>query len=222
MNIKSVGDDRVSNRIPVSVMKVSKRSINKLWFDLAIIGLPPLTGQSLADPRNPNQPLNLCFEINIANRQRKQYESEMARKTVLNGYTTAPDPSFMPFACFSRSHSVGGVFLRAATNGTRHATNLNLYPTISVSSPARARLLVTFPLLQFQIPKALASGCWFLSVYILTESDIAGTHYVHASKGIFDHITPVQDQFGTIRNSKLVNPLKVELSPNDIRRGKYQ
>lgn len=63
------------------------------------------------DPQiiNPMNPLNLHFEEDIADRQRKQYESDMDRKKASNSLST------------------GGVFLRGSNiNGTIP------YPTLQV------------------------------------------------------------------------------------------
>ncbi len=61
------------------------------------------------DQFNSDDPLNLHFEEDIADRQRKQYESDMDRKKSSNGLST------------------GGVFLRASNlDGTI------LYPTLEV------------------------------------------------------------------------------------------
>ena len=123
---------------------------------------------------------------------------------------------------FSSRLTVGGVLLRAATNDSGPATDCAVYPTTSVRSHARVHLLFTLTLLQFQIPKNLAGGGWLLRIYILTQRGPDGTHYLHASKGIYDHVTPIEDRFGVIPDSKLVNPLSVELTANDIQQGRYQ
>lgn len=81
--------NRVLNQIPVSVPYAWTRSINKVRLDLDIFEIQPVKDQSLSDVRNPNHPLNLHFEIDITSPQRKQYESEMVRRTVNDGYTAA-------------------------------------------------------------------------------------------------------------------------------------
>lgn len=112
--------------------------------------------------------------------------------------------------------------LRAETSDSAPTTDSPVYPTIRVRSHARVHLLFTLTSLQFQIPKDLAGECWLLRVHILTQRGPDGTHYIHPSKGIYDHVTPIADRFGLIRDSKLVNPLSVELTVDDIQRGQYQ
>jgi competence transcription factor ComK len=76
---------------------------------------------------NSDNPLNFHFENDIADRQRKQYESEIiGRKTNTNRYNIIIHKIFI-FFFHNNSTSIGGVFLRAS--------NLNdtiPYPTLRV------------------------------------------------------------------------------------------
>jgi hypothetical protein len=76
--------------------------------------------------------------------------------------------------------------------------------------------------LKFEIPKTKLNSSYSLYLYVLTECDTNGNYYLHASKGIYDNNTILEDKFGPIPNSNLVNPYVVKLSQNDIQQGKYE
>ncbi|CAF4248458.1 unnamed protein product [Rotaria socialis] len=104
----------------------------------------------------------------------------------------------------SKKTSMGGVLLRAASKSTASSTDEISYPTV-----------------HFEIPGTELHLNWIMFIYILTEADMSGTHYLHASKGIYDNCTKDQDKFGIIENTKLVNPHVVQLSQDELRAGRY-
>jgi hypothetical protein len=82
---------------------------------------------NLMNTVNPGNPLNFHFEANLADRQRRQYESEiMGRKKKPNRYHMNIHPiSIVIFLNYSSS--IGGVFLRAS-----HLDGTIPYPTLQV------------------------------------------------------------------------------------------
>ncbi|CAF1583885.1 unnamed protein product [Adineta ricciae] len=73
------------------------------------------------------------------------------------------------------------------------------------------------PTLNFQIPPNELGFDWRIRVYILTQPDEDGTHYLHASKSIFHH-HPNSSENGA---TELENPYTVRLEQDDLRNGKY-
>ncbi|CAF2152728.1 unnamed protein product [Rotaria magnacalcarata] len=100
--------------------------------------------------------------------------------------------------------NIGGVLLRAASKST-----------------ATSAYEISYPTVHFEIPGTELHLNWIMFIYILTEADMSGSHYVHASKGIFDNCTKDQDKFGSIETTKLVNPYVAQLSQDELRAGRY-
>ncbi|CAF0781613.1 unnamed protein product [Adineta ricciae] len=73
------------------------------------------------------------------------------------------------------------------------------------------------PTLHFQIPPDDLGFDWRIRVYILTQPDNNGIHYLHASKSIFHHHPNSSENDAT----ELENPYTVQLQQDDLRNGKY-
>ncbi len=71
---------------------------------------------------------------------------------------------------------------------------------------------------------------WSIREYVLTESDTNENFYLHPSKEILNEerlrqsieINELQNISPSNVNSIFVNPLKVNLSKNDLKRGAYE
>ncbi|UJR36409.1 hypothetical protein I4U23_029132 [Adineta vaga] len=78
------------------------------------------------------------------------------------------------------------------------------------------------PILLFHIPAEEINLAWSIDIYILTEADDNGTHYLHASKGIFRHDPKSSEDASCSQTGKIVNPHNIKLNSNDLRDGKYE
>ncbi|CAF1424765.1 unnamed protein product [Adineta steineri] len=105
----------------------------------------------------------------------------------------------------SSKTTIAGVLLRAAQKSHTTSNEDISYPTV-----------------HFKISTDKIHLGWSLYVYVLTEADSNGIHYIHASKGIFDNCTKAIEKFGIIPNTEIVNPYTISLAQNDLRDEKYE
>ncbi|CAF0790276.1 unnamed protein product [Rotaria sordida] len=175
--------------------------------------------------QSQNLPRSQTVQNNIDQQQdTSRYDDQLSQLNIANGELTITHEHPYGFGfdlnlaihqrlqfesdMFRKSTSkttTGGVLLRASPKLDSTTTDDILYPTV-----------------HFQIPNDQLHLAWFVYIYILTEADVNGMHYLHASKGIFDNYAKVQNKFGIIPNTDLVNPHIVQLCQNDLRDGIYE